>query len=225
MKIVTYATHSEGSFEELVHNKFGVNVVVLGMGEKWQGFVHRVKKYKEYLDTLEDDEIVVFIDGFDSHILKPLTNLEDVFKSFDCDILVSKNVSIQPNYIVKKMFGTCKDKTIANAGLLMGYVEHLKKLQDSIINGKTSDDQKNLNAACLDFLNLRVDHDYVIFKNIKPNEKLEKLYESDSFFGQTPGSFTFNRRIRAIKEYTPLFIPEILLILLIVYFLYLQFIK
>jgi hypothetical protein len=34
MKIVTYATHPEGSFNDLINNKFGVEVTVLGMGEK-----------------------------------------------------------------------------------------------------------------------------------------------------------------------------------------------
>jgi hypothetical protein len=223
MKVVTYATHSEGSFEELTHNKFGVEVKVLGMGEKWQGFVHRVKKYREYLDTLDDNEVVVFVDGFDSHILKPLRGLEDIFKSFNCDILVSKNVTIQPHYIIHKMFGTCKDNTTANAGLLMGYARHLKHLQDSIINGKTVDDQKNLNEVCKQFPNLMIDTDCVIFKNITPNEKIEKLYKSGAFFGQTPGAFTFSRRIRAVKEYAPFFIPEIILFLLILYFLYLHF--
>jgi len=223
MKIVTYATHSEGSFEELTHNKFGVEVTVLGMGERWQGFVHRVKKYREYLDTLEDNEIVVFVDGFDSHIIKPIDGLEDMFKSLKCDILVSKNVTIQPHYIIHKMFGTCKDNTTANAGLLMGYAGYLKKLQDSIINGNTVDDQKNLNDACSKFPNLKIDTDCIIFKNILPTEKIENLYESNAFFGQTPGAFTFKRRIRAIKEYTPFFIPEIVLFLLIVYFLYLHF--
>ena len=222
MKVVTYATHSEGSFDDLVNNKFGVDVVVLGMGEKWQGFIHRVKKYREYLDSLDDSEIVVFVDGFDSHILKPLGDLEDVFTSMKCDILVSENVTIQPHYIVNKMFGTCKEDHTANAGLLMGYTGHLKKLQDSIIKGKTGDDQKNLNAICLQFPNLKIDTNCVIFKNINPNEDIEKLYTSGSFFGQTPGSFTFSRRIRAIKEYTLLFLPEILLFVLVVYFIYLQ---
>jgi hypothetical protein len=98
-------------------------------------------------------------------------------------------------------------------------------LQDSIINGKTVDDQKNLNEVCSKFPKLKIDTDCVIFKNITPNEKIETLYTSGAFFGQTPGAFTFSRRIRAIKEYTPFFIPEIVLLILIVYFLYLHFIS
>jgi hypothetical protein len=194
-------------------------VVVLGMGEKWQGFVHRVKKYKEYLDTLPDDEIVVFVDGFDSYILKPLDDLEDTFRSMDCDILVS---AVKNNYFMNKIFGTCKDKRVANAGLYMGYVKSMKKLQDAIINEKSTDDQRNLNIVCSQFNKLKVDVDNVIFKNVMSIDK-EDLYKSTAFFGQTPGVFTVKRHIRAIKEYSQFLIPEIILVLLIIYFLYLHF--
>ena len=70
MKVITYATHSEGSFEELTHNKFGVEVTVLGMDPKWNGFMDKIEGVLKYLQTLPDDELVVFVDGFDSYIKK-----------------------------------------------------------------------------------------------------------------------------------------------------------
>ena len=87
MKLVTYATHSEGSFEELLNS--GYPIEVLGWGTKWNGFMDKFQGVKSYLDTLEDDEIVVFLDGFDSMINKDLSDLTNRFASLDCEVLVS----------------------------------------------------------------------------------------------------------------------------------------
>ena len=38
IQVVTYATHSQGMFDELMNNQYGVDVKVLGWGEKWNGF-------------------------------------------------------------------------------------------------------------------------------------------------------------------------------------------
>ena len=222
MKVVTYATHSEGSFEELIHNKFGVEVTVLGMGTKWNGFMDKVQGVLGYLQTLPDDEIVVFVDGFDSYILKPLNGLEDTFRSMDCDILVSRD--LYANYFVKRIFGTCKDGQGLNSGLYMGRCSHLKNFLYSVSKQTSPDDQRNFNSSCKDFPRLKIDIDRIIFINASPLQKVTEFDKSDAYFGQTPGVFTFKRYIvRGTMEYTPFLIPEIVLLILIVYFLYLHF--
>ena len=100
----------------------------------------------------------------------------------------------------------------------------MKKFQDAILNETSIDDQTNLNSVCSKFPKVKVDTDCVIFKNIAPHQKVETLYESDAFFGQTPGAFTFNRWTRAIKEYIPFFIPELILVILLLYLAYLHFV-
>ena len=219
MKVVTYATHSEGSFEELIHNKFGVEVVVLGMGTTWKGFMDKIHGVLGYLQTIPDDELVVFVDGFDAYILKPLDGLEDTFQSMDCDILLS---TVNNNYFFKRLFGDCKNGQGSNSGLYMGRCFHLKNFLYSVSKQTSSDDQRNFNSSCKYFPRLKVDTMNVIFKNVMSNKK-ETLYKSDAYFGQTPGVLTFKRYFRAIKEYSQFLIPEIILLVLILYFLYLHF--
>ena len=36
-EIVTYANKSEGMFEKLLNNEFGVSIKVLGWNKKWEG--------------------------------------------------------------------------------------------------------------------------------------------------------------------------------------------
>ena len=38
VEIVTFATHEEGTLNDLVHNQYNVPIKVLGFGEKWNGF-------------------------------------------------------------------------------------------------------------------------------------------------------------------------------------------
>ena len=86
MKIITYATHSEGTFEELIHSG---PIEVLGFGKKWNGFMDKFVGVLKYLETQPDNELVVFVDGFDSKINKNLDNLEQVFDNLNCKILIS----------------------------------------------------------------------------------------------------------------------------------------
>ena len=46
--VITYATHSYGNFEELVNNKYGIKVIVLGWGKKWKGFTDKFNAVYKY---------------------------------------------------------------------------------------------------------------------------------------------------------------------------------
>lgn len=101
MKLIIYATHSFGTYETLIQHP---DVICLGFGTKWQGFIHKSKVISEYLDQLPDDEIVAVIDGFDSYI-KQTEGLEDAFVKQNCRVLASLNVSVRfPTFVAKRFF-------------------------------------------------------------------------------------------------------------------------
>jgi len=218
MKIIIYATHSYGTYPELIKNK---DVVVLGYNTKWEGFIKKAKTITDYLSTLPPDEIVVILDGFDS-VINKTDNLEEVFKSMNCKVLISKEEKsgfskIMPefmeNYIKWRVFGTCKDNVIANSGLIMGYVYYLRIVWEIISNGKSGDDQRNLNEACSDLPFLKVDTSNIIFKNCDDTVCVGK---SGSYFSQLPGEMSWSRAKRALVEYPKFFIPEIIILLIII---------
>ena len=220
LKIIIYATHSYGTFEELKKNK---NVIVLGYGDKWEGFIHRNEVILKYISTLPDDEIIAIIDGFDSFI-KKTKNIEEIFKSMDCKILMSKEEKnginkylpkFVSNYIRKRVFGTCKENITANFGLSMGYIKYYKILLNTVINGVSDDDQRNLNFSCKDLPFLKIDKDNFIFENC---DSINSVNKSNAYFCQFPGEMSFNRTIRALSEYPKFFIPEIIIILAIILF-------
>ena len=70
LHIITYATHNEGLYDELVNNRYGVEIKVLGWGDKWISFMEKVRICNEYVRKLDDDDIVMILDGFDTKVNK-----------------------------------------------------------------------------------------------------------------------------------------------------------
>ena len=218
MKIIIYATHSFGTYETL---KAHPDVVVLGFGTKWGGFIEKAKIIHKYLDTLPNNEVVAVIDGFDSYI-KKTDNLKKEFDKMNSKVVVSLHHSSIPkvldNYITPKVFTQCKDNHIANSGLIMGYVEYLKIVWYKIINGPTNDDQGNLNLACKELPFLKIDAEQVIFQNCTG---INELNNSKAYLCQIPATPSFHRVTRSITEYSEYFIPEITIVsILVVYSIY-----
>jgi hypothetical protein len=217
MKVVTYATHSDGTFEQIKNQ-----VEVLGWGTKWNGFMDKFNGVKQYLDKQSDDEIVVYIDGFDSLIMKSLDNLEQDFKSLNCKVLFSLDEksgfsNFVPSFIEKyfrnRIFGTCRDGVNANSGLYMGYAKYLKIVLEETLRGDSDDDQRNLNRVCKKFPFLKVDTGNLIFENCSNENQIK---QSKAYFVQLPASMNMKRFFRAIQDYSKYFIPEIILLILII---------
>lgn len=219
MKIITYATHAEGTFDTLVNS--GHDIKVLGFGTKWSGFMGKATSVLNYLETQREDEIVVVIDGFDTIINRNMDGLEEKFINMNCKVLYSNNINFgtlllpdfMSSYINNKVFGTCKNNQTLNAGLYMGYCKELKIVLKAILSTDMDDDQKAVNSLCSQFPFLKIDTENIIFENSASRNIISKSY----FIG-LPGTLTFNRVIRAIPEYSKYFIPEILFLLCILIF-------
>jgi hypothetical protein len=225
MKIIIYATHDEGTFNELSKHK---NVIVLGFGSKWDGFIGKAREILKYLNSLPDDEIVISLDGFDSYIKKDNHDqLLNLFKNMNCKVLYSLdskhglykyspcNPEIITSYIQNKIHGECKNGYVANAGMYMGYVKYLKIVLNSIINCNISDDdQRNLNQLCDSFPFLEIDYNGIIFENCS---NIKEVKNSNAFFCSIPGTPSFNRIIRIIPEYSQFFILEIVFLFILIF--------
>ena len=211
MKIIIYATHSFGTYETLKTNP---DIVVLGFGTKWEGFIKKAQVIYDYLNTLPDYEIVSVIDGFDSYI-KRTDNIEHEFKKQKCKVLVSvHNAWFNIHYIEKKIFKSCKDNITANSGLIMGYAKELKQTFKHIMNGPSNDDQRNLNIACKELPFIKVDTDNIIFENCN---NIEHVKKSRAYICQIPATLSFHRLFRGFFEYIEYFIFEFIFIILLIF--------
>ena len=209
LEVVTYANKSSGMFEELVNNKHGVKVKVLGMGKKWNGYIDKSIGLLEYIETKKDDDIIVFVDGFDTVINKDISGVKSLFESYKCKVLVSKDPELMNKFGEIFVFGNCNDTNVANAGMYMGYVKYLKIVLKESIQMKCKDDQVNLNILCKKYDFIKVDDKELIFNNFGPIDKEEKV---ESIFISFPASANKNRWVRMLKEYNQFYYIYILFI-------------
>jgi hypothetical protein len=212
LEVVTYANKSFGLFEKLVNNEHGVPVKVLGWGTKWNGFSDKSKGLFDYIQTKNDDDIILFIDGFDSLVNKPIDDkLTEIFKQYDCGVLLSRDREGGGRFSTRYIFGRCGDYT-ANAGMYMGYVKYLKKLLSEEINMKCLDDQRNFNMLCNKYNFIKIDSDEKILKNITP---WEKNHVTDAYFISFPGKRTIHKRINFFRYYIQFFIVPIIVFIIL----------
>jgi len=199
MEVVTYANVSRGMLEELVNNEFDVPVKVLGWGTKWRGYSDKTRGVLEYMKTKDDDDIIVFVDGFDTKILRDMSGLHEAFRSYDCRVLLSKDPELSGGLLTRVIFGTCKKNGTANAGMYMGYVKELREMLTEEVNMRCQDDQRNFNALCDRYNFIKVDEHERVFKNVSPYTAHVK---TDAYFKSFPGTVSLDRYVRAIHEYT-----------------------
>lgn len=179
-EIVTYATHSQGMFDELVKDN---KVKVLGWGKKWNGFTDRFVAYLDYIRDKPDDMIIILVDGFDTKINRDPRGAVELFKKRGYRLLFSRS-DFDDKF--NTLFGTCKDGITINLGLYMGYVKYLRVFFEKMLKQTCKDDQVIANRSCKDFDFIDIDKNYEIFYN-KGQQNYRSEVPNDVFFIGYPG--------------------------------------
>lgn len=221
-EIITVATKEQGLFNELINNKFNVNITVLGMGMKWTGFKMKYELVYNYIKNMDDNKIIIFVDGFDSEINKHPDIAVNLFKQNNYKILFSKqyngNNIIFKNILNKIFYGKYGDNHVANSGLYMGYIKYIKPFLFNLNNTFCNDDQVVTNKNLTNDISIDINNE--IFHNFSKN------IISDAIFVSHPGTLSIDRIIkRGIMEYTQFFIKYFYLLIIISNYFILKFDK
>ena len=222
---VTYVTHKDGIFDKLINNDYNLNIDVIGWGQKWNGLMDKMVGYNKYCRQFPDNDLVVFLDGFDTIVNKDPSQVTAIFNALECEILVSHDVgpNFIFNYAITRVFGKCKNGNTANSGMIMGRVRSLKPMFEKIIATKAKCDQIGFNMWCRNnnIEHLKIDTDRVIFENYRPNKEPRGIFLSYPGGGPAlPMGTRIRRWLRAIFfEYGHLFIVEIVLLIIILRYL------
>ena len=133
---MTVATHSERYFPTLKESakRFNIELIILGFNTKWTGFDNKISHVLNYIKNLKNNELIVFMDAFDSIFLKKFDNFEEDFKkNFKNNILISAH-KIYPknliekkaaNYFAKKVWKSNTIDYCINSGMYAGYSNDL----------------------------------------------------------------------------------------------------
>lgn len=141
MYICTVATQSERYFPVLLASckRFGIELHALGWGEKWQGYAWKLRKMLDFLQLVEQDDVVMFVDGYDVIILQNATVMEQRFKAMNVQMLVAMDGN-HPSHVCdyfRKYIFHCVNGVYINTGTYIGYAGYLKHfLQMLASNGR-----------------------------------------------------------------------------------------
>jgi hypothetical protein len=154
MKVVTVATHSERYFPVLQQSckRHGIDLVVLGWGQKWQGFTWRFKLLSEYLKTCDHNELIVFIDAYDVIALQNHDVIESRFKKIKertgAKLIIGWETA--KSFIIEGfaiyIFGKCNNLRV-NCGCYMGYSQDINDIIDKL-DFNVQDDQILFSEYC-----------------------------------------------------------------------------
>ena len=215
VEVVTYANKSFGLFEELVHNEFDVPVKVLGWGRPWNGYSDKSKGLLEYInESKSDDDLIIFVDGFDSKINKDPKDIKAIFDSCGCKVLFSRDPESFSRAVTRAIFPTCSD-AVANAGMYAGYAKYLKIILEDELSRTCQDDQVNFNEMiCKTYDFIKIDKEQKLFENIATTNHGKK---SDAIFVSYPATLGIKRSLRSIVEYLQYLYVYILLFIFLMF--------
>jgi hypothetical protein len=102
LHVAAVATHKERYFPLLVESskKMGVRLQVLGWGEPLTGFAFRLQKTLDFVETLPQSDVVLFVDAFDVVLLQSSEVILAKFHQSGAQMIVSKDGQ-HPNHLVQ----------------------------------------------------------------------------------------------------------------------------
>lgn len=201
IKCFTIATHNEGYLQILkdscTRNNFKLEI--LGFNEKYTGHLFKTYKIIQYLKLQPLNQLVLFIDGFDSIILDDIHTIKNNFLNLKTPFLFSKDlnqyntkkllinffnkIGYTNNILFNSMFlnnRSCnihKYNIIINSGLFIGYSGYLLDIFEKSLNYITffnkGSNQRILQDMCNDNINIYVDENNVIFRNVSIYDKID----------------------------------------------------
>lgn len=195
---ISVATHKEGYYDAFMEScrRNGIDLVILGYGQPWQGFAWRFLLMKDYLEKLDDQDIVVFLDAYDMLATQTASTILARFLEFQSPLVIGTENIVYTNlfsrYIRNSMFGYCP-KADVSGGAYMGYVYALKKMYTIICDSfhchspefSNLDDQRILTSLCNNdtFVDryVKYDYDHFIFYTLTLPVSILQLFLDHTF--------------------------------------------
>lgn len=106
LHVITVATSERKELDDLRQSakRSDVELKVLGMGRKWEGMQMKVQLWREYLETVPDNDLVVAIDGYDTLMFSSMSSITTTFMKFKRDIIFGAESNCFPDPAFKLFY-------------------------------------------------------------------------------------------------------------------------
>lgn len=216
LHIVTYATHSGGTFKKMMKDakKYKMSIEVLGWGQKWKNYFCKLEAIDRHIKKLPVDDLVVVIDAFDTRIKGTTRDIlkcwDEQFNKAQLIFASSPKMLLLPNFVSSYFYHRCFGG-ILNAGLYMGRVGSLVALYEHAFKYRgvcNNDDQCAFNKLAIPH-SIVLDNNNYLFNNIEYKERCKHHSEHSGVFCSYPGTWSLTRIKRVPYEYGPIFWKEL----------------
>ena len=126
--------------ESCTHN--GISLEVLGQDMPFQGFGEKFLHVQQFIKTLPDTDVLLFVDAFDVLLLARADVIIDKFLKFNAPFVVSAERTCWPfRELAPKYPKSPTSFQYLNSGTYIGYVSYIKQLFCDLSPVATEDDQ------------------------------------------------------------------------------------
>jgi hypothetical protein len=128
--VCTIATYAHPNLEKLKKScrKNKIHLKVLGMGRPYHGNATKFVYMTEYLDDLQDDNIVMFVDAFDVIVVAEKKKILSKFLAMKTPILMGAETNCTPHPQLLQDYPLTESPfKYVNTGTFIGYVKDLKE--------------------------------------------------------------------------------------------------
>jgi GR25 family glycosyltransferase involved in LPS biosynthesis len=126
--------------------KFGIKFINLGKDVVWDGGNmigpgggQKLKLVKNYVSQIPEQDIVLFVDGYDVFFNDDLQTIVDRFNGFDCKVLFAGEKNCWPDKSIAPLFGGDTDYKYLNSGVYIGYAGYVCSLIENYIQNSEDD--------------------------------------------------------------------------------------
>src|SRR5579872_5644872 len=129
--VCTVASHAHNPhFQQLIASchKHQIDIKVLGMGKPFPGLGLKFLLMQEYLETLDENEIVMFVDAFDVLIVADKQVILNKFLKMHVPFLIAAEMGCYPyEELANQYLLSPTPFRFINTGTFIGYVGYIKK--------------------------------------------------------------------------------------------------
>jgi len=158
LHIVTVSTDSKFYYPYLIKSckRNGGNITTLGYNQEWKGYSWKFELVIKYLESIDDNDVVCFLDGYDVLCCRNLDGFIDKFLDIKtrtrCKIICGAD-TYENNlfkFVASIYFQKCKSQNL-NSGTYCGFAKDIKNILNASknINLTETDDQKLLTEYCI----------------------------------------------------------------------------
>jgi len=153
--------------------RHGITYLNLGRGVEWGGGTmkghgggHKINLVRSHVQSLPDEDLVLFVDGYDVLFTDNIHTIKERFDGFDCDVLFAAERSCWPEPTIAPQFPmTPTPYKYLNSGVYMGKVARLNHFFSEVV-ANDQDDQLWMQKRYLgaNGLDVKLDHEGYVFQ-------------------------------------------------------------